>query len=52
MDKDTKDSEALDKEIYELQNKIADMKKGFESTIHDFSKGKQKYIKINPHNNE
>jgi WD40 repeat protein len=38
MDKENKDSEALDKEIYELQNKLADLKKGFEYTIHDFSR--------------
>lgn len=35
------ESDNVDKEIYELQNKIRDMKKGYDSTIHDFAKGNQ-----------
>ena len=41
MEKDglEKDSFALDREIAELQGKLTEMKKGYEYTVHQFSKG-------------
>jgi hypothetical protein len=40
MDKNYKESEAIEKEIEEMKSKIsAEMKKGYDKTIHDFAKG-------------
>jgi phage shock protein A len=40
MDKEYSESEKIEKEITELQTKIKELKKGYESTIHSFAKGK------------
>jgi hypothetical protein len=37
---DKKEIDSIDKEINELQTKINEMKKGYEMTIHNFSKSK------------
>ena len=37
MDKDYSENEKLEKEIADLQNKISEMKKGYQMTIHDFA---------------
>jgi len=39
MDKNFRETEALEKEIEELQFKISEAKKGYDKTIHDFVKG-------------
>ena len=41
MDSDNKN---IDKEIQELQNKINEMKKGYDYTVHDFAKDNSKSI--------
>lgn len=35
------ESDNIDKEIADLKNKIQDLKKGYDMTIHDFAKSKQ-----------
>ncbi len=43
MDKNSKHNNAIVTEINELEMKIRDLKRGYESTIHDFAKSTHLY---------
>lgn len=39
MDRDN-ENDKIDNEIFELNSRLKELKKGYERTIHDFAKGK------------
>lgn len=39
MDKNFTENEKIEKEISELKLKISELKRGYETTIHEFAKG-------------